>query len=902
MAQVTHRRIGASAGFDPAGEGGRPTVSRNLYRDYAAPGEPSWRTVPGFRLHASLGEKINGIFPFGDGVLYATETAGRLWLVHAGTSLYLVRADDGTKRKFLGLTLANHESRGCAFDGWFYLLDGTNFVRVRTVPQANADPVFESEAVGGYVPTCYLNGEPLEPANLLSGTYRVAADLSDPGGSFDTGFRYGRAGRAGEAILLSAASAVGDVYLPENVSVDGETLRLTEIGAHAFDGNLTVTGVVCPDGIVRVGASAFRGCTALTAFGGGEELTRIGLSAFRGCTALTTVVLPGTLRWVQSYAFYGCSSLANLHYGGEDFSTEVDVSILGNSPIFQLTPINGSDGAAEFGNAFTLTLDAPADEVLGATLDGTLIWEGSGDPLYSVGTRDGKAVSVTVKTADRRKLFGKRLVVTVSAPARRAGSETVREAFPRYVGEIPAMIRRCRLITVFDGRLFLSGNPDLPAAVFYSCRTAAGAMDGGYYGVYQYFCDGAGRDAVVSLVSGPDALTVFTAGEGRGGVFRHTAASTGDDQLPRIYPREGGNDLPGRVGEAILYRDAPVFASPAGILSVLPTGLRYERATISRSEGIASLFPPDPSSVRLAVWDGYLAVFLPGGEVLLGDGRQRREQPSEGAGFEWWRLSGIGGHSGDRTVYRFSSALPSGASALGITLAPPAMQDTVTEETVVDQDGILSVTVGTARYAVYGGREKAGGTLLPPVAVAARGEELLFGTETGDLYRFNTDKRGVPPTSELSGMTAGDLARYREEHPGEIAPEWYDFAGHPIPVTLETASDDGGLMTCRKNTVAGSAFLDLDLLPRSAFSLSVKSDGKTPEQTFPISANGADFTALDFADFSFAPCGAGTAVFREKCRLWHRKRYLIRGGAFDSLISVRAILYRAEEAGKVKGP
>ena len=900
MARVTHRRIAASSGFDPSGAGGRPTVSRNLYRDYAAAGEPSWRTVPGYRLHATLSGKINGIFPFGEGVLHADETPGRLWLVHAGTELWLVRADDGSKRRFLGLTLSDHESRGCRFDGWFYLLDGTRFVRVRTDPQDNSDPLFLSETVGGYVPTCILNGEPYESANLLTGIYRIAADLSDPVGSSDADFHYGRSGRAGEAVLLSAATASGDVFLPETVAVDGETLRLTEIGAHAFDGNLTLTGVVCPDGITRIGTSAFRGCTALAAFSGGEELTVIGLSAFRNCTSLTTLILPGTLRTVKSYAFYGCSSLATLHYGGDDFAGEVGVSILGNQPLSALTPNNGSDGAGEFGDAYTLAFDAPADGVVEVKLDGAEIYEDAGDPVYSVGTKNGQAVSVTVKTSDRRKLRGCRLTVTVSASSRRAGGESVREALPGYTGEIRDMIRRCRLITVFDGRLFLSGNPDLPDVVFYSCRNAAGTMEGGYFGVYQYFRDGAGKDAVVSMVAGPDALTVFTSGNGRGGVFRHAAASTGDDQLPRIYPRESGNELPGAVGDAILYRDAPVFVSAAGIYSVLPSGLRYERSTVCRSEGIASLFPLDPASVRLGVWDGYLAVFLPGGEVLLGDGRQGREQPSEGTGFEWWRLSGIGGRTGDRVVYRFSSALPSGAAALGVTLAPPELLDTATEETVVEENGVLSVTVGTARCAVYGGREKAGGTLSPPSAFAANGDELLFGVGTGKLYRFNTDKRGVPPTAELSGMTEGDVARYRENHPGEIAPEWYDFDGHPIPVLLETAQDDGGLPTCRKNTVAGSAFLDLDRLPRSTFSLTVGSDGKTPAQSFRINASGADFSSVDFSAFSFAPCGAGTAVFREKCRLWHRKRYLIRTEEFDSPISVRAVLYRAEEAGKVK--
>ena len=900
MARIIHRRIGASSGFDPAGAGGRPYDAKNLYRDYAVPGEPAWRTVPGFRLHASFTGRINGIFPFSDGAIRYGGSVGRRWLVHAGNDLWLVSADDGSKRRFPYLTLSDAASSGCLFEGWFYLLDGTHFIRVREIPYVGTDNALYGETVDGYVPTCILNGEPYEPANLLSDVYRIAADLSDPAGASEGDFRYGKGSLEGEAILISAANAAGDVYLPETVRVDGETLRLTAIGKHAFDGNVTVTGVVCPDGIARIDASAFRNCTALTAFSGGEELTRIGLNAFRGCTALATLVLPSALKTVQSYAFYGCSALTTLHYGGADFASEVGVSILGNSCLTSLTPINGSEGAGEFGDAYTLPLDAPADSVVGVSLDGTAIYTSSGDPVYSVCCEDEKAVSVTVKTNDRRKLRGGRLTVTVSSASRRPGAESVREALRNYSDEIKGMIRGCRLVTVFDGRLFLSGNPAIPDAVFYSCRTASGTMDGGYYGVYQYFRDGEGSDAVVKLVAGPDALTVFTTGRGTGGVWRHTTASTGDDQLPRIYPRESGNASIGEVGDAILYRDAPTFVSGAGVHSVLPTGLTYERSAVCRSEGIATLFPPEPSPVRLAVWEGYLAVFLPDGEVLLGDGRQKTEQPSGGTGFEWWRLSGVGGHTGDRTVYRFCSALSSSAAALGIGLAPPALRDTEAEGTVVDQSGVLSVSVGGRAYAVYGGREKTGGTLDPASAVAAQGDELFFGTATGKLFRFNTDKRGLPPTGELSGMSAAELLRYREEHPGELAPEWYDFDGHPIPVSLETASDDGGMPASRKNTVAGSSFFDLDLLPRSTFALTVESDGKTPSQTFRIDACGTDFSAIDFSAFSFSPCGRGTAVFREKCRLWHRKRYRIRADSFDDPISVRAILYRAEDAGKVK--
>ena len=902
MATITHRRIGASAGFDPSGAGGRPVSTRNLFRDYRIPGDPAWRTVPGYRVHASFSGRINGIFPFEDGVLHLGEPIGRRWLVHAGTELWLVRADDGTKRRFLSATLADRESRGCLFDGWFYLLDGADFLRVRELPGNGGDPVLYSESVSGYVPTCILNGEPCEAANLLSDVYRIAADLSDPGGICESGFRFARAARSGEAILVSASDAAGDVYLPETVKIDGETLRLTEIGRHAFDGNTTVTGVICPDGLTRIDASAFRDCTSLTAFSGGDELIRIGLNAFRGCTALATVVFPATLKLVQSYAFYGCTSLANLHYGGADFTEEVGVSILGNGPLSALTPINGSDGAGEFGDAFTLTLDAPAYAISGVTLDGTALSSETGDPIYSVGTEDGQAVSVTVRSNDRRKLRSARLVVTVVSPYHRPGAETVREAFPRYGGGIAEMIRGCRLIAVFDGRLFLSGNPALPDAVFYSARNASGTMEGGYFGVYQYFRDGEGSDRIVSLVACPDALTVFTAGEGRGGVYRHTATATGEDQLPKIYPREGGNGLIGEVGEAILYRDEPIFITPSGAYAVSPTGLRYERSAVCRSEPVASLFPADPAPVRLAVWEGYLAVVLPGGEILLGDGRQKTAQPSGSTGFEWWRLSGIGGHANDRKVYRFSSNLSSAAAALGITLTSPALRDTEAEGTPVTENGTLSVFVGENRFSVYGGREKTGGTLLPPTAVAARGEEFFFGTAGGKLYRFNTDKRGLPPTTEQLGMTEADLAAYRAAHPGEIAPEWYDFEGHSIPILLETPRDDGGLPTSRKNTVAGSSFLDADLLPHSTFRLTVESDGRTPAQSFTVNASGADFSTLDFSAFSFAPCGEGTVLFREKCRRWHKKRYRIDGVSYHSPIAVRAILYRAEDVGKVKDP
>ncbi len=83
----------------------------------------------------------------------------------------------------------------------------------------------------------------------------------------------------------------GDVVIPKEVTYDGKTYPVTEIGEYAFDG-----------------------CTGLTSVTFPESLTSIGVYAFRGCTGLTSVTFPESLTSIKIFAFYGCTGLVNLDF------------------------------------------------------------------------------------------------------------------------------------------------------------------------------------------------------------------------------------------------------------------------------------------------------------------------------------------------------------------------------------------------------------------------------------------------------------------------------------------------------------------------------------------------------------------------------------------------------------
>ena len=103
------------------------------------------------------------------------------------------------------------------------------------------------------------------------------------------------------------------VVIPNNITKDGVSYRVTSIAANAFKNNKKVTKVVIGGNVQKIGANAFSGCKKLKSVSTKSMLTSIGAKAFSKCTALTGIDLPYNLKSVGKQAFLGCSKLKKIN-------------------------------------------------------------------------------------------------------------------------------------------------------------------------------------------------------------------------------------------------------------------------------------------------------------------------------------------------------------------------------------------------------------------------------------------------------------------------------------------------------------------------------------------------------------------------------------------------------------
>ncbi len=115
--------------------------------------------------------------------------------------------------------------------------------------------------------------------------------------------------RGGGALYLNG-ELVTEVTIPERDS----------IGAYAFQGCASLTGVIIPDSVTSIETSAFEGCSNLVSATLSNNLTNIGAYAFKGCERLTGSV-PSSVTSLGTGAFSGCERLiqkeGGVYYAGK---------------------------------------------------------------------------------------------------------------------------------------------------------------------------------------------------------------------------------------------------------------------------------------------------------------------------------------------------------------------------------------------------------------------------------------------------------------------------------------------------------------------------------------------------------------------------------------------------------
>ena len=84
------------------------------------------------------------------------------------------------------------------------------------------------------------------------------------------------------------------------------------IGASAFNGCSSLTGINIPLGVTSIGSYAFNNCTSLNNITLPAGLTTIENNTFSGCTDLPKINIPSNITSIGNNAFNGCSNLVSI--------------------------------------------------------------------------------------------------------------------------------------------------------------------------------------------------------------------------------------------------------------------------------------------------------------------------------------------------------------------------------------------------------------------------------------------------------------------------------------------------------------------------------------------------------------------------------------------------------------
>lgn len=490
------------------------------------------------------------------------------------------------------------------------------------------------------------------------------------------------------------------------------------------------------------------------------------------------------------------------------------------------------------------------------------------------------------------------------------------------------LITGCTIATIFDGRVFLSGNPLCPNTIFWCGANDTGYIDPTYFGILDNQTDGFGFSSIVGMMPVANTLLVLKEDSLQDGcLYFHTPYETGKSVIPVTYPSSQGLNGVGCLGAYTNFLDDPVFISRLGLDAVGQLSVRLERGREHRSSLIdAELLKCDLSKAVLEEWNGYLFVLV-SGKIFLADSRQRFSNELGNAEYEWYYLEDIGVYDGQYRAYRYASELPpvlEGATVDGMPLEIASEVYDPFADSYVSLVGRIANNnpeedeppEGTAKNRVVGFDEKyneirsdvkfpyviykstdpdgndisrvflveesdeyIGGTFKPAVMLKAIGDNIYFWTQNGTVCSFNfdmRDKNGVMPTSA------------------------YTFDGRAIFSGCATKMDNCGIPHLTKTTVKKSTVIKLGALDATAAKIKVRTNREPYKQIARINSSTFSFGNLDFADLSFLTEAQGLFTVKEKEKKWVEKQYFIYSDEFKKPFALFYAAYRYYVAGRYK--
>ena len=788
---------------------------KNMWKDYESKQGQAIETMPGYRIVLSA--------LAGKGKIYSMHEYRDCVMVKCGKALYCCKfGTNGMTIEPSGSPVAQNLNdgpiTGFVFNNDFWFLDGKKYYHY-TYGKSACSTATES----AYIPTTYIDGEEYEQRNILTNRFREksfvggkaleSVDMSN--GSSELRYSYTET----NASVIGTSSDTDILVVPDTVTVGGKEYRVTEISANALKGK-AFRFLSLPNGI-SVSENAVLGCELL------EVLI------FRPQNPLLSVI-PGL---ISNYAFNLCDSLKSIYLSAtmrEDIELPFlnlwfDVST--NDPVFntekatiyysgtldELTDIVGYNklplkydssgnitnvktnisytGEAGSGSIlYDLTLFEPCKTLANPDSDMNESVYYNEKPLSELGwsvsaTYDDQdyITKLRIYTDSTVKVGGEFEVDGIGEysklSAARQKNPSVYDANASYDASTADsalnVLRKCTVTAIFDGRIFFTGNPDLPNTVLYSARDLTSANNPAYIGVYNYFNDGVGDKRNTAMISTPSMLIVCKENTKQdGSCWYHVGQDTVYDLVPRVYPSTQGVSGIGCVGAATNFADDPVFLSTDGLMAIGKQTVNLERTVEHRSSNIdLKLKRCNLSAARMAEWKGYL-VILVDGQMFLADSRQLFQHDTGVTQYEWYYADDIGIYVGQtQMVATTTGSIPATVNGESVDLSASEYTDRLTwsqngggsgtvrinrdrESVRYDSTRLLAsnaailfdgkdtglkfpiVQTDDGAYLAAYVDQYSGGSFSPAISLCVLGDRLLLGTEHGEILCMNTDLRG----------------------------------------------------------------------------------------------------------------------------------------------------------------
>lgn len=251
---------------------------------------------------------------------------------------------------------------------------------------------------------------------------------------------------------------------------------------------------------------------------------------------------------------------------------------------------------------------------------------------------DSTTVTVTVDnkkqtensnfTVDR--VNGKVTFNTAPSKPNLSGEDNVFITFSKTISGYEDRINKCTKALLFDNRMFFTGNPDFPNAVFHSELN-----NPAYISDLSYYEDGSSDSSITGMTVGNNVLWIFkNLDQNNANVFYHEP--TLDLEHGKIYPTKQGNVSVGCYVDSTNFQDDIVYLSRYGLEGISTEKINSKQAIAHRSFMVDVKMTNENNykDAMMTEYQGYLLILV-NGKIYLADSRQKYAN-LDSFGYEWF--------------------------------------------------------------------------------------------------------------------------------------------------------------------------------------------------------------------------------------------------------------------------